>query len=137
MTGKKLKEKERIQWGLLNYSEVHLSVTSRQLFSVLPTKVFLCGRSEGAGGGGVGGPAGWQTRALGSDGRPVRGNKNIKTLEAPKPNKKHICCNGNSSSQWEAAIKTEETVSATAPHSPQITPALQFSAVEPAGRADG
>lgn len=50
MTGRKHKERERIQRGLLNYSEVQLSVTSRQLSSVLPTKVFLCGRSKQAGG---------------------------------------------------------------------------------------
>lgn len=57
MTGRKHKERERIQQGLLNYSEVQLSVTSRQLSSVLPTKVFLCGRSERAGGDmPVGGP---------------------------------------------------------------------------------
>lgn len=58
MTGKKHKERERIQQGLLNYPEVQLSVTSRQLSSVLPTKVFLCGSSKGAGGGGLpgGGP---------------------------------------------------------------------------------
>lgn len=79
MTGKKHKERERIQRGLLNYSQVQLSVTSRQLSSVLPTKVFLCGRSKGV----RGGPAGWRTQALGPDGRPVRGNKNIKTSEAP------------------------------------------------------
>lgn len=78
MTGKKHKEREKIQQGLLNYPEVQLSVTSRQLSSVLPTKVFLCGSSKG-----VGGPAGWRTRAPGPDGRPVRGNKNIKTSEAP------------------------------------------------------
>lgn len=47
MTGKKHKEREKIQQGLLNYPEVQLSVTSRQLASVLPTKVFLCGCSEG------------------------------------------------------------------------------------------
>lgn len=47
MTGKKHKEAERIQQGLLNYPEVQHSVTSRQLSPVLPTKVFLCGSSEG------------------------------------------------------------------------------------------
>lgn len=55
---KKHKKRERIQKGLLNYPEVQLSVTSRQLSSVLPTKVFLCGSCKR-----VGGPAGWQTQA--------------------------------------------------------------------------
>lgn len=41
MTGKKHTEREGIQPGLLNYPEVQLGVTSRQLSSVLPTKVFL------------------------------------------------------------------------------------------------
>lgn len=78
MTGKKHKKREKIQKGLLNYPEVQLSVTSRQLSSVLPTKVFLCGSCKEAGG-----PAGWRAWALGPDGRPMRGNKNIKTSEAP------------------------------------------------------
>lgn len=58
MTGKRHTERERIQQGLLNYPQVQLSVTSRQLSSVLPTKVFLCNSSEGAGG-----PAGWHAQA--------------------------------------------------------------------------
>lgn len=56
ITGKKHTEKERIQQGLLNYPQVQLSVTSRQLSSVLPTKVFLCGSSEGGLPGGGPGP---------------------------------------------------------------------------------
>lgn len=39
-------------------------------------------------------------------------------------------------SQWEAAIKAEEAVSATASHFPQITPAIQFGVVELAGEED-
>lgn len=58
MTGKRHTERERIQRGLLNYPQVQLSVTSRQLSSVLPTKVFLCNGSEG-----VGGRAGWHAQA--------------------------------------------------------------------------
>lgn len=82
-------------------------------------------------------PAGWPAWVRGPDGRPVRGNKNIETSEAPCLNKKHICCKGNSSSQWEAAIKTEEAISATASHFPQITPAVEPSVVKRAGREDG
>lgn len=53
MTGKKHMEREKIQQGLLNYPKVQLSVTSRQLSSFLPTKVFLYNSSNK----GVGGPA--------------------------------------------------------------------------------
>ncbi len=59
MTGKKHKEKEKIQRGLLNYPKVQLSVTSRQLSSVLPTKVFLCGSSKGWEDLPGGGPGPW------------------------------------------------------------------------------
>lgn len=70
MTGKKHTERERIQPGLLNYPEVQLGVTSRQLSSVLPTKVFLSSW----------GLSGWPAQVRGPDGRPERGNKNIKPL---------------------------------------------------------
>lgn len=59
MTGKKHTEGEKIQQGLLNYPEVQLSVTSRQLSSVLPTKVFLCSSRKG----GREGLAGWWASA--------------------------------------------------------------------------
>lgn len=47
-TKKKNEERRKgIQWGLLNYLKVQRSVTSRQPSPALPTKVFLCGGSEG------------------------------------------------------------------------------------------
>lgn len=137
MTGKKHKERETIQRGLLNYPEVQLSVTSRQLSSVLPTKVFLCGSSEegwgvgGMPGGGPSPPAPRPHRVLTDNLREV-----IKISKPRRPlnqTKNTSAVKGNSSSQWEAAIKAEEAGSATASRSPQYHP---HDTVQ-AGRADG
>lgn len=73
MTGKKHPERERIQAGLLNYPRVQRGVTSRQLPSVLPTKVFLSSWA----------PPGWpaQVRVLTDDpGEAIKISKPLRPL---------------------------------------------------------
>lgn len=89
MTGKMHKEREKIQQGLLNYPEVQLSVTSRQLSSVLPTKVFLCGSSKGAGEDLPGGGPGpwvltddpWEVIKISKPRRPLNQTKNTSAVK--------------------------------------------------------